>query len=374
MTDGQLWTAVGIVAAVLVLGALFAVLVVKAPGWTSRAPARTEEPEPFADDSGDRPLAAVVVNPTKFDGGTANLRRQVEMACAEHGWAPPLWLETTPEDPGIGQTKKALDDGADVVIACGGDGTVRCVGEALAGSGTAMGLLPAGTGNLLARNLDMEPGDVSSGMKVALTGDDRFVDVGWITVVGEHGEEHEAPEEQAFLVMAGMGFDAAIMANAPEGLKAKVGPIAYAISGMRQLRGKQARVRLDVDDTHAVQRRVRTVVVGNCGRLLGGIALMPDAEVDDGWLDVVAIAPKGVVGWAAVAGRVISRRRRGHPRVEHWRGQQICVSAEVPQPAQLDGDPVGDALQLRMRVDPKALVVRVPAQVAARPGASAPRG
>jgi diacylglycerol kinase family enzyme len=119
---------------------------------------------------------------------------------------------------------------------------------------------------------------------------------------------------------------------------------------------------------------VRTVVVGNCGRLLGGIALMPDAEVDDGWLDVVAIAPKGVVGWAAVAGRVISRRRRGHPRVEHWRGQQICVSAETPQPAQLDGDPVGDALQLRMRVDPKALVVRVPAQVAARPGASAPRG
>ncbi|MFP5334905.1 MAG: diacylglycerol/lipid kinase family protein [Actinomycetes bacterium] len=348
---------VGVVVALLLVAGLFAAVAVRGRRWAdSAAPA---EPEPFAPDPDARPRAAVVVNPTKFDGGTDDMRRQVEVACAEAGWATPLWLETTEDDPGVGQTRQALADGVDVVVACGGDGTVRTVGETLAGTGTPLGLLPAGTGNLLARNLDTDVTDVPRSMRIALTGRSRPVDVGWVTVVGPHGEEHTRPEEQAFLVMAGMGFDAAIMANAPEALKAKVGPIAYAISGLRQLRGQQARVRLQVDD-EVVTRRVRTVVVGNCGRLLGGLVLMPDAEVDDGWLDVVTISPKGVVGWAAVAGRVITRRRRGHPRVEHWRARELSIRAETPQPAQLDGDPVGDAVELRMRVDPGALLVRVP--------------
>lgn len=353
---------VGIVAALLLLGGLFSVVAVRGKRWADSAAEPDVAPEPFAPDPRERPRAAVVVNPTKFDGGTGAVRRQVEAACASAGWAPPLWLETTEDDPGVGQTKQALAEGVEVVIACGGDGTVRTVGETLAGSGTPLGLLPTGTGNLLARNLDTDVTDVPTSMRIALSGRDRPVDVGWVTVVGAHGEERTRPEEQAFLVMAGMGFDAAIMANAPEALKAKVGPIAYAISGLRQLRGQQSRVRLEVDD-ETVHRRVRTVVVGNCGRLLGGLVLMPDAEVDDGWLDVVSISPKGVVGWAAVAVRVISRRRRGHRRVEHWRARSVTIAAETPQPAQLDGDPVGDARELRMRVDPGALLVRVPAEL-----------
>jgi diacylglycerol kinase (ATP) len=324
---------------------------------TGASPAAAPEPIEAAPE--DRPVAAVVVNPTKFAGDTATVRRQLEDVCAELGWARPLWLETTPDDPGLGQTRQAVADGADVVVACGGDGTVRVVGEALAGTQTALGLLPVGTGNLLARNLDMDLTDIRAAMRVALTGDDRRVDVGWITVAGDRGDEHTAPEEQAFLVMAGMGFDAAMMANAPEALKARVGPAAYVVSGMRLLRGRQAKVQLEIDGEPPVTRRVRTVVIGNCGKLLGGLVLMPDAELDDGWLDVVSISPRGIVGWAAVAGRVISRRRRGHPRVEHWRCRAITLTADSAQPAQLDGDPVGDARELRMRVDPGALVVRV---------------
>jgi diacylglycerol kinase family enzyme len=133
------------------------------------------------------------------------------------------------------------------------------------------------------------------------------------------------------------------------------------VSGLRQLRGKQAKVRLAVDEAEPVSRRVRTVVVGNCGKLLGGLVLMPDARIDDGYLDVVSIAPQGIAGWAGVAARVISRRRRGHPRVEHWRGRELVLTSETPQPAQLDGDPVGEALELRIRVAPGALLVRVPA-------------
>lgn len=346
-------------AAVLGLFASFLVLMRKGHDWTADANTSVE-PEPFAVDLDRRPLAAVVVNPTKFDD-TRAVREQVETVCGSLGWAPPLWLETTADDPGVGQTRFALSEGADVVVACGGDGTVRCVGQALAGTGTAMGLLPTGTGNLLARNLDADITDVPTSMRVALSGDDRPMDVGWVTVVAAGGDELTRPDEQAFLVMAGMGFDAKVMANAPEALKARVGPIAYVVSGLRQMRGKQSRIQVEIDDAQAVQRRVRTVVVGNCGKLLGGLVLMPDAEIDDGWLDVVALAPRGVVGWAGVAWRVLTRRRRGHPLVEYWRGRSIRLTAEHAQPAQLDGDPVGDALELRMRVDPGALLVRVPA-------------
>ena len=310
---------------------------------------RGVDPDSLTAEPEDRPLAAVVVNPTKIEPGT---RLRVEAVCTGLGWAEPLWLETTVEDPGTGQAKLAVDKGADVVLACGGDGTVRAVAEALAGTGVAMGLVPAGTGNLLARTVGT-PDSVLAATRVALTGDDRAIDVGRIRIDG-------AEEERVFLVMAGTGFDAAIMESTPEALKVRVGPLAYVISGLRAMRGRRMRVALTLDEGPALRRRTRTVVVGNSGTLLGGLVLMPRASLDDGLLDVVSIAPNSLAGWVAVALRVITKRPRGHERVEHWQARSIVIRTEAPQPCQVDGDPVGDAQELSIRVEPNALVVRVP--------------
>ena len=310
---------------------------------------RGVDPDSLTAEPEDRPLAAVVVNPTKIEPGT---RYRIEAVCTGLGWAEPLWLETTVEDPGTGQAKLAVEKGADVVLACGGDGTVRSVAEALAGTGVAMGLVPAGTGNLLARTVGT-PDSVPAATRVALTGDDRGIDVGRIRIDG-------AEEERVFLVMAGTGFDAAIMETTPEALKVRVGPLAYVISGLRALRGRRVRVTLTLDDGPPMRRRTRTVLVGNSGTLLGRLVLMPRATIDDGVLDVVSIAPNSFAGWVAVALRVITKRPRGHERVEHWQARRIVIRAESPQPCQVDGDPVGDAQELSIRVDPDALVVRVP--------------
>jgi diacylglycerol kinase family enzyme len=132
------------------------------------------------------------------------------------------------------------------------------------------------------------------------------------------------------------------------------------ISGLRAMRGRRIRVTLTLDDDPPLRRRTRTVLVGNSGTLLGGLILMPRATIDDGVLDVVSIAPNSLAGWIAVALRVITKRPRGHQRVEHWQARSIVIRAEVPQPCQVDGDPVGDAQELAIRVDPGALVVRVP--------------
>lgn len=340
--------------AVVVLVAVLTVLTVLMVRYRRRL---TEIEEPVTDDepTQDGRRAAVIINPTKFDDLDA-VREQVSKVCRSHGWAEPLFFETTPEDTGQGQAREALEAGVDLVCPLGGDGTVREVAQALVHTGTPLGLLPGGTGNLLARNLDLPIDSIEGALEVALTGRDKPIDVGVVTF--DPSGEDERPDEKVFLVMAGLGFDAAMMAAAPEALKAKVGWLAYVVAGSRHLLGEQVRARLTADDRAETARRVRTVLVGNCGTLTGGIRLLPDAIIDDGWLDAVTLSPKGIVSWASVAARVLTRR--GHHRVERVRCKEFSVRVDRPTDAQLDGDVVGKVRALRARVDPGALVIRMP--------------
>ena len=322
-----------------------------------RPPREHFRPEGTAKSSeAPRRLAAVIVNPTKFDNIGA-VRAQVTKGCLAAGWEQPLWVETTAEDPGTGQARQAVADGATLICPLGGDGTVRAVAAALVGSETPLGLLPGGTGNLLARNLNLPVDNLDDALTVALTGQNKRVDVGRLTV--DHSGEDENVEEHIFLIMAGLGFDAAIMADAPERLKNTVGPLAYTFSAAKNLRGPQFKVSMKIDDEPELSRRTRTVVIGNCGKLTGGLVLMPEAQVDDGWLDAVILSPAGVVGWVAVAGRLISKKRKGHKRVDHHRLKSATIRCDRPQEVQVDGDTMGKARALSVTVDPLALVVRV---------------
>ena len=160
------------------------------------------------------------------------------------------------------------------MLVCGGDGTVRTVCAELAGTGIPVGVVPAGTGNLLARNLDL-PLYLNAAIDVALNGQDRAIDLVRVAGDGLGDDEH-------FLVMAGMGFDAAIMEGANEQIKAKVGWLAYVVAGLRNLMFPAVRVEISVDDGPFTKHRARTIVVGNVGFLQAGLPLLPDATIDDG--------------------------------------------------------------------------------------------
>lgn len=284
--------------------------------------------------------AAIVVNPTKFDD-LAGVRARIGAACVEAGWEAPLWLETSADDPGAGQAREAVEADVDVVCALGGDGTVRAVAAGLVGTRTPLGLLPCGTGNLLARNLQLPLESIDVALEVALDGAQsgrcRPVDVGRLSF----DLEGDARSEHIFLVMAGLGFDAAVMAGAPEALKKTLGWPAYVWSALRNLSGRRFSAEVRLDDGPPIRRRARAIVVGNCGQLTGGLALLPIARVDDGLLDAVILAPKGIIGWLAVTARVLTRRRHGHRRVEHHHMRRLAVRAEQAQPAQLDGETAG---------------------------------
>jgi diacylglycerol kinase (ATP) len=342
---------------VVVLAVAVGLLVVARSARGRRTPVTAEPAPDLPVATEHRPFAAVVANPTKVDDADVRLD-WVRQASEDLGWAPPLWLETTREDIGAGQARAAVEAGAAVVLAYGGDGTVRAVASALTGTGVPLGLLPAGTGNLLARNLGIGVTDLAEALRTGLSWSERKVDVG-VVEFDLSGEDH-TPRRETFLVMAGLGFDAEVMASVEPRLKERVGWLAYVVAGLRLMHGRRTKVTLRIDDRPPVTRRMRSVIVGNCGELTGGVRLLPDAQVDDGWLDVVVVSAGGVVGWAAVIGAVLTRSRRGHPVVEHFRCREIEIRAEAPNQVQLDGDPAGEARVLRARLEPLALSVRVP--------------
>jgi len=293
---------------------------------------------------------AVIVNPVHTGDATA-FQASVAAAATRWGWDAPLWYETRADDPGVSMSEQALAAGVQMVLVAGGDGTVRVVCAELARTGVAVGIVPLGTGNLLARNLGL-PLHPAEAVETALSGQDRAVDV-----VAVHGDDLP---ETCFTVMAGLGLDAAIMAGAPDELKARMGWPAYVVSALRQLRHPATWVEVRVDGGPPVRRKARTVVVGNVGSLQAGIPLLPDALIDDGRLDVVVIAPQHTVGWLRLVLRVLRRTRRTDERLDRMTGRRVSVRAEKPLLRQLDGDPVGEGEELHAQVLAGTLLVRVP--------------
>jgi YegS/Rv2252/BmrU family lipid kinase len=223
---------------------------------------------------------------------------------------------------------------------------VRACADGLATTGVPLGIVPAGTGNLLCRNLGI-PLDLGDAVAVALTGVNRVIDLGRVN-------------GQRFAVMAGIGFDAAMVAGASERLKQRMGWPAYFVAGVRHLLGEIMKVTMSLDDEVPFHRRARLVVIGNVGRIQGGIPLLPDAAPDDGQLDVVVLAPRGLVDWIRVAVSILTRRRRANVRIERFRAKKVSIKTERPHPRELDGETISAGTTFDAEIEPAALVVRVP--------------
>jgi YegS/Rv2252/BmrU family lipid kinase len=299
---------------------------------------------------GERTLA-VVLNPAKVEN-VDGFRTLVERMAQESGWQQPVWFETTVEDPGRSMAEAAAIGGAEMVLVCGGDGTVRTVCAELAGTGIPVGVVPAGTGNLLARNLSI-PLYLQAAVDVALNGQDRAIDLVRISGDGVAEDEH-------FLVMAGMGFDAAIMEGASEQIKARVGWLAYVVSALKNLMFPAVRIEVSVDGGPWTKHRARTVVIGNVGYLQAGMPLLPDATIDDGILDVVILHPRRFLSWIPLALRVLSKHKRTDDTINRLTGRTVSLRASADTPRQLDGDSIGAGRELHAECLHGKLLVRVP--------------
>ncbi|MEU2543854.1 diacylglycerol kinase family protein [Streptomyces roseolus] len=296
------------------------------------------------------------------------LAARVRATLLRHGLTDQRWASTAPNRPCGDLAEEHAAGGADLVVACGGDGTVRACAEVVAGSGVPLALVPCGTGNLLARNLGL-PSDPEKALEAALDGGYSDIDTGraW----------GDGLTPTLFTVMAGAGFDAAMIRDTSPALKAGLGWPAYALAATRHLTEPRMRLTIRLDGGRRIRRRARMAVIGNVGTLQAGLRLLPRARPDSGHLELVLFDPQGPVGWLAAAAHIADRPLRRTPAatdgpvaggaLEYFTATRIDIRFARPRARELDGETLPDGARLTAAVEPAALRVRLPRPPAATP-------
>jgi len=285
---------------------------------------------------------AVIAHAGKsFGGGLPELRRVLEA----QGIEDPFWVEVPKSKKAPAQVKRALDEGAELVFAWGGDGMVqRCV-DVLAGSNVGLAILPAGTANLFASNLGI-PQDIEAAVAIGLRGDRRELDVGRF-----NGER--------FAVMAGAGFDAAMIRDVG-GLKDRFGRAAYVWTGAKNLRLKPFRARIEIDGAEWFKGEATCILLGNVGKLFGGLEAFEDARADDGKLDVGVVTAHGVLEWSRMITRAVAGSATQSPFAQTTKARDVKVKLSRKVVYELDGGDRTKVKSFKVKVEPGAISVCVP--------------
>jgi len=286
---------------------------------------------------------AVIAHREKIlDGGLPQLRQVL----AEKGFPDPVWYEVPKSRKAPKLARRALHDGADLLFIWGGDGTIQQCVDAVAGSGATIAILPAGTANLLAHNLNV-PIDLPAAVEVALHGARRRLDVGVL-----NGER--------FAVMAGVGFDAIMMKEADGALKDRFGRLAYVWTGARATRLTAPKARIKIDGKRWFKGPASCILLGQMGTLTGGLVAFPDAQPDDGMLEVGVLDAEGAMQWA----RILSSLAAGHadrsPLVHTTRAHTVDIKLDRAIAYELDGGARPAKRRLRATIEPGAITVCVP--------------
>lgn len=290
---------------------------------------------------------AVVAHRDKVLGGGLPELRQTLIA---KGVTDPLWFEVPKSAKAPKCVRKAMKAGADLVFVWGGDGMVQQCIDAVAGSSVTLAILPAGTANLLATNLEI-PKDLEQAVAIGLHGGRRLLDVGVI-----NGER--------FGVMAGAGFDARIMGGVDSAAKQRFGRLAYFGSSARAMRSGRRQMKIKVDGRPWFEGKASCVLFGNVGTITGGLRIFPDARPDDGILEVGVVTARGLVDWLRVMTRIVSHQPAKSPMVHMTHGRKFSVRLDHELPYELDGGERTTVRKLRVRVQPGAVCVCVPNQPA----------
>jgi YegS/Rv2252/BmrU family lipid kinase len=286
---------------------------------------------------------AVIAHAGKsFGGGLPELRRELK----RQGVDDPLWIEIPKSRFAPKQVKRALAEGSELLFIWGGDGTVqRCIDTA-ADSEAALAILPAGTANLFATNLGI-PQDIEEAVSIGLRGERRKLDVGRF-----NGER--------FAVMAGAGFDASMIQQADGTLKDRLGRVAYVWTGSKNLRAKPFNAKIDVDGAPWYAGPASLVLVGNVGRLFGGVEVFEDARPDDGRLEVGVVNAQGVTDWIRALARTAAGHAERSPLVQTTTAKKIKVKLNRKVLYEMDGGDREKVKSFTVEVQPAAITICLP--------------
>jgi YegS/Rv2252/BmrU family lipid kinase len=293
-------------------------------------------------------VAVVAHSGKSLDGGLPALRKVLE----REGVLDPFWFEVDKSKRAPACVQEALDRGADIVIVWGGDGmvqrSVHAMSQVARKARVPIAIVPAGTANVLASNLGI-PRDLDAAVDIALHGDRRPLDVGQL-----NGER--------FAVMGGAGLDAQMIEHADGTWKRRLGRASYVVAAARHVRLPRFGVCIEVDGRTWFEGKAGCVLLGNVGRVLGGIRVFPDARPDDGRLDVGVVTAKGLAQWARALARAVTGDPTRSPFVWETRGRKVRVELDRKIRYEIDGGARGRTRVLRARVRRHAVEVCVPAR------------
>jgi len=290
-----------------------------------------------------RSAVGVIVHSGKtFGGGLDELRQTL----ADNGQTRPLWYEVAGSRKARKAVRRAVGKGATLLFVWGGDGMVqRCI-DAIRGLDVAIAILPAGTGNLLATDLGI-PKDIQKAVDIGLHGERRKLDVG--TVNGER-----------FAAMAGSGFDATMIRDTSDAAKRELGRLAYFRSSLRAIRARSVRMKIRVDGAKWFNGKASCALIGNIGRVTGGVPVFGDASPFDGQLDVAVVTARTVWQWLRVLWVVIKGGDVGCELFERTRAKKIDIKLRSARRYELDGSTRPRARRLKVRIEAAAVTVCVP--------------
>lgn len=287
----------------------------------------------------------IILNPASGQGDPEQRVRQVRQAAKSLGWKGKL-VQTTPDKLATYAANIEYGQGQRDFIICGGDGTVIEAIEALINKDVAMGIVPLGTGNLLAKNLGL-PLNLPEAMAVALLGEPKSIDIG-------------QANDSYFAIMAGMGLDAYIMRDTSRSLKNILGLSAYYVTGFKKMWHRPIRFQIQVDE--AVQQfQAKTVLVANMGKFGGKLEAVPNTSADDGRLKVGVIKARNFRQLLDVAKALL----QGNINLSRYyvllEGRQILIKTlGQAQPYQCDGNDFSPVSALKLTIHPQAIKIRVP--------------
>jgi diacylglycerol kinase (ATP) len=287
-------------------------------------------------------VAVVAHSGKTMGGGLLELRRVLEA----EGVEDPQWFEVSKSRQAPKKVEQALENGAELVFAWGGDGLVQQCVNVLAGSKATLAILPAGTANLFATNLGI-PDDIRAGVEIGLRGGRRKLDLGKL-----NGER--------FAVMAGAGFDARMIADASRGLKDALGRLSYVWTGSKNLRAKPFRATIRVDGTHWYRGKASCILIGNVGKLFGGVEVFADATPDDGLLELGVVTADGLAEWTRTLARTTVGTPSKSPFVLTTKARSVKIELNRKVLYELDGGDRTKTKSLRIKVQPAAVDVCVP--------------
>lgn len=288
----------------------------------------------------------VIFNPVSGKTDPEQRKKIISDALAEHDYTC-QYLETTKQEGAKALAEKAVGDGIDLLAVSGGDGTVMEVLSALVGKDIPVAVLPAGTGNLLSVNLGI-PMTVPEAVHVALSGHPYALDLA------------KTDGDRYFAILGGMGLDAAMIRDADREAKNKFGVLAYFVAAVKNLPRRRSRVTLRLDGGPPLQRRAKSVVIANMGKITGGLEAVPTASPDDGKLDIGVLKAETLGQWLRLLGYALLGRTQDAPDFDVYQARRIELETSFPEPIQFDGEDGGKTRKLTVEIVPKAVQIMLP--------------